>query len=363
MREPIASGTLSLGSMDLYRKLLFPLLTLADAEASHNAVLRLLSMSSPLAALLRRALAVNDARLAVRLFGLEFPNPVGLAAGFDKNGVALPAIAGLGFGHIEVGTVTPRPQPGKPRPRLFRLKQDEALVNRLGFPSQGAAVVARNLARLRRRGFVLGVNIGPNADSVGVDDFVAGAFALSPHADYVTVNVSSPNTAGLRGMQHAETLAHLLEALDWLQPPLLVKIAPDLTDDGLRETVDVLLAHRVAGVIAANTTLDRPASLKSGHSTQAGGLSGEPLRQRSTEVVRLIHHHAEGKLPIVGVGGVATAADALEKIEAGASLVQLYTGFIYQGPLAARSINLGLLSELDRRGAASIQDLIGSAGH
>jgi dihydroorotate dehydrogenase len=344
----------------LYRKLLFPLLTLPDAEASHNAGLRALAAAGAFAPLLRTAFAVDDPRLKVSALGLTFPNPVGLCAGFDKNGVAVRGIAALGFGHVEVGTVTPRPQPGKPKPRLFRLKQDHALINRLGFPSQGAEVVVANLRHLVRRDFVLGANVGPNADSVGVDDFVAAAFPLAPHADYMTVNVSSPNTTGLRGMQQADVLASLLDGLGWLQQPLLVKIAPDLTDDDLRNLLDVIVAHDVAGIIATNTTLERPPALRSRRATEAGGLSGEPLRQRSTEVVRAIFRYTEGKLPIIGSGGVATPEHALEKIEAGASLVQIYTGFIYEGPLAVRNINQGLLRTLHDRGLDSVQSLVGS---
>jgi dihydroorotate dehydrogenase len=321
-----------------YRRVLFPLLTLAEPEVSHDFALRTLAAAGAMAPLLRRRLAVADERLKVSLFGLQFANPIGLSAGFDKNAVAVRGLAALGFGHIEVGTVTPRPQPGRPKPRLFRLKADQALINRLGFPSLGAAEVARNLRDLAQRDFVLGVNIGPNADSVGVDDFVAAALALSPYADYVTVNVSSPNTTGLRGMQQADTLATLLDALDWLDKPLLVKISPDLSDADLGSLLDVILARKVAGVVATNTTVDRPPGLKGKDAAEAGGLSGAPLRDRSTAIIRFIHRHTEGKLPIIGAGGIATPTDALRKLEAGASLLQLYTGFIYEGPLAVRRI-------------------------
>jgi len=347
-------------SRNLYRNLLFPLLTLAEPEVSHDVALRALSAVAVIAPLLHSRLRVDDPRLKTSAFGLDFANPVGLSAGFDKNAVAVRGLAALGFGHVEIGTVTPRPQPGRPKPRLFRLKQDEALINRLGFPSLGAPAVADNLRHLARRSFVLGANVGPNADSVGVEDFVASALALSPHADYVTVNVSSPNTSGLRGMQQAGALATLLDALDWLTKPLLVKIAPDLSDAQLSAMLDVIQAHRVAGVIATNTTVERPSSLKSRHAPEAGGLSGLPLRDRATEVIRFIYRHTEGKLPIVGAGGIATVADALEKLEAGASLVQLYTGFIYEGPLAVRAINHGLLRTLDARGLSGMKALMGS---
>jgi dihydroorotate dehydrogenase len=348
-------------SAGLYRRVLFPLLTLADAERSHNLALRALAAAGAVAPLLKTVLAVDDPRLRVRTMGLTFANPVGLCAGFDKDGIAVRGNAALGFSHVEVGTVTPQPQPGRPRPRLFRLKPDRALINRMGFPSHGAAAVVHHLRDLRRRDFVLGVNVGPNAGSVGVDDFVSAAFALSPHADYVTVNVSSPNTSGLRGMQRADALASLLGALDWLQAPLLVKIAPDLEDAELRDVLDAIMAHQVAGVIATNTTVDRPPSLHSSPAVaEAGGLSGEPLRRRATGVVRAIARHTGGRLPIVASGGIASAEHALEKLEAGASLVQIYTGFIYEGPLAVRRINLGLLRAVEERGLASVQDLVGT---
>jgi dihydroorotate dehydrogenase len=344
---------------NLYRALLFPLLTLTEPEVSHDFALRALSAAAVLAPLLRARLAVEDPRLRVSAFGLDFANPVGLAAGFDKNAVAVRGIAALGFGHVEVGTVTPRPQAGRPKPRLFRLKQDQALVNRLGFPSLGSAEVAANLRHLAHRSFVLGANVGPNADSVGSEDFVAAALALAPHADYLTVNVSSPNTTGLRGMQQADALAALLDALAWLTKPLLVKIAPDLSEDELGAMLDVIQAHNVAGVIATNTTVERPASLQSRQAAQIGGLSGLPLRDRATQVIRFIHRRTQGKLPIIGVGGIATPEDAIEKLEAGASLIQLYTGFIYEGPLAVRAINQGLLRVLDARGLAHVGALVG----
>lgn len=344
----------------LYRSLLFPLLTLAEPEVSHDFALRVLGAAALIAPLLHGRMAVEDRRLCVSTMGLEFANPVGLSAGFDKNAVAVPGLAALGFGHVEIGTVTPRPQPGRPRPRLFRLKQDRALINRLGFPSRGAQAVAINLRDLERRRFVLGANVGPNADSVGVDDFVTAALALSPLADYVTVNVSSPNTSGLRGMQQAETLAALLSALDRLPNPLLVKIAPDLSEMELSSVLEVIQAHKVAGVIAANTTVERPASLKSRQAREAGGLSGVPLAKRATEIVAFIYRRTEGKLPIIGSGGVFTAADALQKLEAGATLVQLYTGFIYEGPLVVRAINQGLLAALEARGLDTIGALVGS---
>ncbi len=358
-------------SNGFYQRILFPLLTLPDAETSHNSVLKLLSLAQRAPALLRALetlFTVDDPRLHVSAFGLQFPNPVGLAAGFDKNGIAAQAIAALGFGHVEVGTVTPRPQPGKPKPRLYRLKPDRALINRLGFPSQGMAAVASNLQRIAPGSYVLGVNVGPNAASVesgsGLEDFVAGYRALAPLAAYVTINVSSPNTAGLRAMQQVDLLEQLLAGLDagvrTIGRPLLVKIAPDLSDDEVGHMVDVIRRHAVAGIIATNTTVERPATLRSPESRESGGLSGAPLSERATSVVRRVYRLTEGKLPIVGVGGVAGSREAIDKLEAGASLVQLYTGFIYQGPGVARSINRGILAHLEKAHLDSVADLVGS---
>lgn len=345
----------------MYRRLLFPLLTKLEPERSHELALTLLRLGVPAAGLIQGLFATSDPRLRVHAFGLEFANPIGLAAGFDKNGVAAPAIAALGFGHVEVGTVTPRPQPGKPKPRLFRLKEDAALINRLGFPSLGANRVARHLESLVARHFVLGANVGPNADSVGVEDFVTAAGALVGYVDYLTVNVSSPNTAGLRGMQHTEVLAQLLAAVMPAAPiPVLVKIAPDLSDAELVDVLDVVVAHGVSGIVATNTTVERPDSLRGLAANEAGGLSGLPLRDRSNDVVRIIYRHTSGSLPIVAAGGVATWRDALDKIEAGATLVQLYTGFVYEGPTVARRINRGLLRFMAEHAIPASGSLVGT---
>ncbi|HEU0168200.1 MAG TPA: quinone-dependent dihydroorotate dehydrogenase [Chloroflexota bacterium] len=306
----------------IYQRLVWPWLARLDAETAHHLALGALEWAP-----LRLA---PPSRAASEVFGLRFANPLGLAAGFDKNGVAVRSLAALGFGHVEVGTVTPRPQPGRPKPRVFRQKDEQALINRLGFPSDGMEVVARRLERLRERRFVLGVNVGPNADAVGVEGFVQAARRLAPLADYVAVNVSSPNTSGLRDLQLEPIVEAVLPVIG--RKPLLVKVSPDLTDEQVRRTCEVLAAHGVAGAIATNTTVQ--------HGGETGGLSGPPLRARATQVVRML----ADRLPVVGVGGVASARDAQEKLDAGAALVQLYTGFIYGGPLLPRRIVRGLVA-------------------
>jgi dihydroorotate dehydrogenase len=356
----------------VYRRLALPLLKRLDAEAVHHRTLHLLyglQALPPALALLERRHTVDDPCLSVRRFGLEFANPVGLAAGFDKNGIATAALAALGFGHIEVGTVTPRAQPGKPRPRIFRLPEDRALINRLGFPNDGMAMVAQRLTARSRRRYMLGVNIGPNAASVeagaATADYVAALNALAPCADYLTINVSSPNTRGLRALQTGQALDELLQAVfqarTVVRPtlPVLLKIAPDLSEGQLDDLLLTALAHPVAGIIAVNTTLTRPDTLAGTAKREAGGLSGQPLRERSTQIIRAVYRRTDGRLPIIGVGGIATPADALEKLRAGASLLQLYTGMIYQGPAIARVINLGLLAHLRSSGKASVEELIG----
>lgn len=356
----------------MYRRIIFPLLSLLEPETAHGltlAALRLAGRSEAARGWLRRRYLVSDPRLRVSAFGLDFVNPVGLAAGFDKNGVAVTALARLGFSHVEAGTVTPRPQPGRPQPRLFRLPRDGALINRLGFPNAGAPAVRVNLDRARLNGCLLGVNIGPNAASVeagaAAADYVHCLRELHLRADYLTINVSSPNTQGLRLLQAREALDELLRAVfeaaeeEECTSPVLVKVSPDLEELELLELLDVVLAHPVAGVIATNTTLSRPEALRGDVRRAAGGLSGRPLRERSTAMVRAIHKHTGGRLPVIGVGGVFTAADALQKLRAGASLVQLYTGFVYEGPSVARRINQGLLEFMEREGVRAIAELVG----
>ncbi|MCA2997478.1 MAG: quinone-dependent dihydroorotate dehydrogenase [Rhodocyclaceae bacterium] len=278
------------------------------------------------------------------LLGLSFDNAVGLAAGLDKNGEYIDALAAMGFGFIEVGTVTARPQPGNPKPRMFRLPARDALINRLGFNNQGLDAFLVNVARAKYKG-VLGLNIGKNFDTPNhkaVDDYVTCLRGVFPHASYVTVNVSSPNTKGLRDLQAAAQLEHLLAALKAEQQtlakqhrrhvPLLLKIAPDLNLTAIRDVAALLLQYGFEGAIATNTTVSRDAVMGLKHATEAGGLSGRPLFSPSTEVLRELVKHLKGNIPVIGVGGIMSADDAQQKINAGASLVQIYTGFIYKGP-------------------------------
>jgi dihydroorotate dehydrogenase len=304
-----------------------------DAEAAHEWTLRRLAALSRRPAALRALRAAAPRGTPRTVFGLRFPNPVGLAAGVDKDGRALPAWAALGFGFVEAGTVTARPQPGNPRPRVFRLPAEEAVINRLGFNNAGAGALAARLAALRPLDIPVGVSLGkskvvPVEDAV--EDYVTALRAVLPYADYVAVNVSSPNTPGLRGLQDRAQLAALLAALrgEAGATPVLVKIAPDLTEHAIGEALDVCAEHRVAGVIATNTTVD--------HDREPGGLSGRPLTRRALDVVTFVGKRSE--LPVIGVGGIMSAEDALRMLDAGASLVQLYTGLIYRGPRLLREI-------------------------
>lgn len=312
----------------------------------------------------------------LKRFGLEFSNPVGLAAGFDKNGTAAQALAALGFGFIEVGSVTSRAQPGNPRPRLFRLPLDRALINRAGFNNCGAAQLAENIRRSRPE-CVLGVNLGKSRDVAIEDaapDYLASFEAIYDIADYIAINVSSPNTPKLRELQQPAMLADLLKSLqqrnDELarrgslpqRKPLLLKIAPDLSEAEIESIVEVATRSQIAGLIATNTTINRAGLQTSRAEVEAygeGGLSGAPVQTRSNEVISQIYRLTRGELPIVGVGGVFTAADAWEKICAGASLIQLYTGFIYEGPAVARRINEGLFEVLQREGFRSLDEAVG----
>ncbi|MBA3943202.1 MAG: quinone-dependent dihydroorotate dehydrogenase [Herpetosiphonaceae bacterium] len=357
----------------MYQRVAYPLLAQLDAELAHDITLRLLgraSRSPLLLGLLRRRLLLTDPRLHVRLFGCDFPNPLGVAAGLDKNGVAVTALHSLGFGYVEVGTVTPEPQGGNPQPRMFRLQEDQALINRLGFPGRGTAAVAGQLRRLRGPRPILGINLGANKAAVeggtAVADYLHGMQTLASESDYLAINISSPNTARLRELQGREALAGLLQAViaerDRLsvRRPVLVKIAPDLSPAELDELLNVVMAHRVDGLIATNTTLARPTTLRSPHSAQQGGLSGRPLADRSNAVIRTIYRATAGRLPIIGVGGIFSATDAWHKLRAGASLVQLYTGFVYGGPLTATTINRDLLQRLVAEGVSQITEIVGT---
>ena len=335
------------------------LLRALPAERAHNLTL---TLAGAAARLLPRP-AADDPRLSVSAFGLDFPNPVGLAAGFDKNAQVPDAMAKFGFGFVECGTVTPRPQEGNPQPRLFRLTEDAAVINRMGFNNGGMDQAARNL-KARRGGGLVGINIGANKDSTDrISDYVLGFAVLAPLADYVTVNVSSPNPPGLRGLQNREELTRLLDSLiaarGGKRKPILLKIAPDLDSHALDEIADVVRTSGIEGLIVSNTTIARP-PLKSSHAQETGGLSGAPLLAPSTEVLRGMRQRLGKCVTLVGVGGIAGGADAYAKIRAGASLVQLYTALVYQGPSLVARIKQELLACLDRDGYANVTAAVGS---
>jgi dihydroorotate dehydrogenase len=337
---------------------LMPLMRLMDAEAAHRLALRALA-----AGLAGRDERPDPPALAVQALGLSFRNPIGLAAGFDKDATAVLALLRLGFGFVEVGTVTPRPQAGNPRPRLFRLAEDRAVINRMGFNNAGLdAYLARLRDLPRPLPGVLGANVGVNKEGADPErDYPMLCRAVAPLADYVTINISSPNTPGLRDLQGEERLAAILAAVAprRLGKPVLVKLAPDLADDALGPIVEVCVNAGVAGLIVSNTTLARPATLRSPHRIQAGGLSGAPLLARSTEMLRQAHRLARGRLVLIGAGGVASGEDAYAKIRAGASLVQLYTGFAFGGPALIARIKRALTQCLARDGFATVAAAVG----
>lgn len=302
--------------------------------------------------------------LEIKIWGKTLPNPIGLAAGFDKNAEVPAALLRLGFGLLELGTVTPKPQPGNERPRLFRLAADRGVINRMGFPGHGLAAVQPRLMG-RPRDVCLGINIGANKDSPDrVRDYVSCAAVLVPYADYLVCNVSSPNTPGLRDLQGREALADLLKRVRAVMgikaPPLVVKISPDVTDNDLDDIVTVCRDLEVGGIIVGNTTVSRPPSLGSPSRSEAGGLSGAPLMELSTEVLRRTARRVEGQFPLIGCGGIASGADAYAKIRAGASLVQLYTAMVFQGPPVIRRIKDELAALLERDRFASVMDAVGA---
>lgn len=336
----------------LIKKLLFSF----PPENIHHSVMRGLKViySLPLGkTILNACCGVKTNRLERELWGLRFKNPVGLAAGFDKDAKYIDELACLGFGFVEIGTVTPLPQPGNDQPRLFRLPADKALINRMGFNNEGAVAAARRLQQ-RRSNIIIGGNIGKNKvtpNEEAVNDYEKCFHALYSYVDYFVVNVSSPNTPNLRALQEKEPLKQLLHHLQVLNmqqtkaKPVLLKIAPDLTNEQLDDIIEIVQDTKLAGIVATNTTIDRsglqtPAA--DVNAIGAGGLSGLPVKQRATEVIRYIHKNSNGQIPIIAVGGIFTAADAQEKLDAGASLVQVYTGFIYEGPTIVKKICAGL---------------------
>lgn len=351
------------------------------AETAHHLALSALDAALGTAAarrLARRALSVDAPELTVRRWGIDFPNPVGLAAGFDKAATSFNSLGALGFGFIEIGTVTAEPQPGNPRPRLFRLPSDRALLNRMGFNNPGASEVAARLGRMAIEP-VLGVNIGKSKVAPleeAAEDYLRSVDRLQPFARYLVVNVSSPNTPGLRTLQGAGPLRALLGAVVERVGrnasaagaagacPVLVKLSPDLTDPQVEEAVSIAIESGAAGIVATNTTTSREgltASARHLESIGAGGISGAPVASRARAMVARIHAATGGSVPIIGVGGIFSADDAWEMIRAGASLVQVYTGFIYQGPELPRRINEGLLARIRREGARSLDEVVGTA--
>lgn len=348
-------------------RLLHGILFLLPPERAHAlaaAFLRWLGRIPRLAARVRRRMHRADPRLHVRCCGLDFPSPVGVAAGFDKGDGLAAGLFALGFGAVEVGTITPRPQPGNPRPRLFRLPRQRALINRMGFNNAGAAATARRYAGLRFRPGPLGFNLGKNKDTPQEEaarDYLDAFEALKDIGDYFVVNVSSPNTPGLRALQSPEALrAILLPLVERAgRKPVFLKLAPDLADEDVDEIADLALSWGVAGLILANTTVGRPGAEGEPVAKEAGGMSGAPLFDRALALVARTYARTGGRLPIVGVGGIFEAEQAYRMIRAGATLVQAYTGFIYRGPGFARSLERGLLALLERDGLSSIRDAVG----
>ncbi len=303
--------------------------------------------------------------LQQRLFGIDFPNPLGLAAGFDKNAEAAAALADLGFGFVEVGSVTPRPQPGNPQPRLFRLSEDAAVINRMGFNNEGMERVAERIAKERGKG-ILGINLGKNKDTeIAAEDYAKGAALLGPLADYLVINVSSPNTPGLRALQGRAELEQLVTAVQEAlydvkcELPLLLKIAPDLEQPDLEDIAAVAMI-RFDAIIVSNTTLARPDTLRSVHRHEAGGLSGRPLFQPSTAILSEVYRLTKGRVPLIAVGGIEDVETAWAKIRAGASLLQLYTAFAYKGPPLILDILEGLMARVQKEGFSSISEAVGS---
>ena len=349
---------------NLYR-LAAPVLRALDPERAHGLTVLSLKMGlGPVAA------QTDPENLAIDVFNLRFPNPVGLAAGFDKNADVPDAMLRLGLGFTEVGTVTPLPQPGNPKPRLFRLVEDQAVINRMGFNNHGLEHVASRLADLSKRKGIIGANVGANKTSDDrVNDYVLGIRRLWDLADYFTVNVSSPNTPGLRGLQDKSALDDLLQKVhaarescrqvSGVNRPILLKVAPDLEDGAIGDIAELVQAHHIDGLIVSNTTIGLRDQLKSTFAHEAGGLSGVPLYDLSTDILSKFYAATKGQVPLVGVGGIASAEDAYRKIKAGASLVQLYSALSFQGPDLIEDIKLGVSQYLEQDGFACLQDAVG----
>jgi dihydroorotate dehydrogenase len=338
-----------------------PILSGLDPETAHALTIKSLRLVNT-----TRAVTRDDPRLHVKVLGLDFPNPIGLAAGFDKNAEVTEAMLAFGFGFVEAGTVTPRAQQGNPKPRIFRLTEDRAIINRLGFNNEGIEAARARLLALQGRPGIRGINIGANKDATDrIADYVKGLMELGSLAAYVTVNISSPNTPGLRGLQNKAELETLLTALTEARAklvrrvPLLLKIAPDLDDQACADIAEVVLAKGLDGLIVSNTTVARPPSLQSTRKSETGGLSGAPLMAPSTEILRKMRHLTQGRITLVGVGGIRSGADAYTKIRAGASLVQLYTALTYDGPGLVQKIKQELAQLLERDGISAIGAAVG----
>ncbi|OJJ17489.1 dihydroorotate dehydrogenase (quinone) [marine bacterium AO1-C] len=341
----------------MYKQLVRPILFRFDAESVHHSTFKMIKWAFKVPGvshILKNRYAYNNPSLERELFGLTFKNPIGLAAGFDKNAVLIPEMASFGFGFIEIGTLTPKAQAGNPKPRLFRLKKDQAIINRMGFNNDGVSIAIEHLKK-RPANIIVGGNIGKNKvtpNEEAISDYEKCFEQLYDYVDYFVVNVSSPNTPNLRALQDKEPLTKLLQTLHTKNQqkekpkPILLKIAPDLTNEQLDEVIEVVIDTKTDGLIATNTTIDRgglQASNEQVEAIGAGGLSGQPLRKRSTEVIKYIHQKSNGAFPIIGVGGIASPTDAIEKLEAGASLVQIYSGFIYEGPSLIKNIKKALI--------------------
>jgi len=327
-----------------------------DAETAHRATIAALKW-------MPRRRPIFDPALTTSIAGLGFPSPVGLAAGFDKDAEVAGAMLGLGFGFVEIGTLTPLAQMGNPKPRLFRLKEDRAVINRMGFNNRGQTDALRRLAKRARSLGIVGVNIGANKDSPDrIADYAAGVRAMAPVADYLTINISSPNTPGLRQLQDEGALRQLLSAVQEARiaggPPVFLKVAPDLGEDEPDQIVRAAMLHGIDAIIVANTTISRP-PLKSKYAGEDGGLSGEPLRALALEALRRFRSASGGAIPLIAAGGIASVDDAWERIRAGASLVQLYSAMVYEGPGLARRIAKGLVARLEQEGFASIAEAVG----